>query len=255
MNIKDLQDRYSGQIGFVIGSGPSLSFIKKDELLKIKDYPIICVNSSILKFADLGCKNLYFLSDDTAVKNWSYYQLDLPKIKNCTYLLFEDKLKNEAKHLDQDKIVWFKHKCWYDPHAKVYHPEGLELTRKATDPICGARTSSGSAIHIMHIMNNHPINNGLIILLGSDCCYHQNKRYYWQFKGEKKAFRLDNIPVYSVPNKGIRDGQPIDNHSLDFIQYFEALSKQCEKQNIKVLNASGGILKCFEKVKLEDIIK
>jgi hypothetical protein len=251
MKINDLQDKYSGQIGFVVGSGPSLSFIKKDELLKIRNYPIICVNSAILKFANLGCKNLYFLSDDIAVKNWSYFQLDLPKIKNCTYLLFEDKLKNEVKHLDQDRIVWFKHKCWYDPHAKVYHPEGLELTRKATDPIIGARTSSGSGIHFMSCI----FNAKTTVLLGTDCSYHQNKRYYWQFKGEKKAFRLDNIPVYSVPNKGIRDGQPIDNHSLDFIHYFEALSKQCEKQNIKVLNASGGILKCFERVKLEDIFK
>ena len=143
MNINDLQDKYSGQMGFVIGSGPSLSFIKKDELLKIIDYPIICVNSAILKFADLGCKNLYFLSDDIAVKNWSYFQ-DLNKI-DCTYLLFEDKLKNEAKHLDQDRIVWFKHKCWYDPHAKVYHPEGLVMTK--SEPIIGARTSSGSAIN------------------------------------------------------------------------------------------------------------
>jgi hypothetical protein len=244
MKIEDLKDIYKGKPVFCVGSGPSLHFIEK-ELLKIKDYPIICANSAILKFADLGCKNLYFLSDDIAVKNWNYFQ-ELKKI-NCTYLLFEDKLKNHVSHLDKNKIVWFKHKCWYSPFENKHYPEGLVLTKN--EPIIGSRTSLGSAIHIAYIMG------GIPVLLGSDCCYYQNKRYFWQFEGEKKAYRLDGKHSINYPNKGIKDGFPVDDHSLSFIEYWEALSKQLKKQNINVINCSGGILKCFNRMGLKEVLE
>ena len=46
MRIKTLQDKHVGQIGFVIGSGPSLHDVDFDLL---KDYVTIAVNSAILK--------------------------------------------------------------------------------------------------------------------------------------------------------------------------------------------------------------
>ena len=246
IQIKDLQGIYKDKPIFCVGSGPSIHFIEKNLLLKIKNYPIICANSAILKFADLGCKNLYFLSDDIAVKNWSYYKIELPKI-DCTYLLFEDKLKDNIKHLDKNKVCLFKHKSWYSPEKNYYSPDGLVMTKN--EPIIGSRTSLGSIIHIAYIMGGNPI------LLGCDCCFHKNKRYFWQFEGEKKAYRLDGQQVFNYPNKGVKDGSPVDDHSLAFLEYWEALSKQLKKQNISVINCSGGILKCFNKMGLKEVLE
>ena len=149
MNIKDLQDRYSGQIGFVVGSGPSLHFLENNLLQKIKDYPIICVNSAILKFADLGCKNLYFLSDDIAVKNVNYFH-ELSKI-GCTYLLFEDKCNDDKKNIKDRAEQWFaKRTRLSNPNIRTYvgttfsfldnhgilvdEPDGsLSITKKGKD--------------------------------------------------------------------------------------------------------------------------
>ena len=125
------------------------------------------------------------------------------------------------------------------------------MTKDAQKPIIGARTSTGTAIHLAYIMGFDPI-----VLIGNDCCHYQRKRYFWQFPGEKKAYRVDGMPIVFVADRGKMGNKSIDKHSVDFMQYFNALSKQCKKQNINIIDASGefGLLKCFDKMELEDIL-
>ena len=57
MLMKDLQDRYSGKLGFVIGAGPSLRFIDEKQL---KPYVTITVNSGIVKVPE--CDFFFYLT-------------------------------------------------------------------------------------------------------------------------------------------------------------------------------------------------
>lgn len=246
MDIKTLQDKYAGKIGFVVGAGPSLHF---QDLSKIKDYPIIAVNSAIVKFTDLDCQHLYFLSDDWDVSNWSYFIVDLPKM-NCTNLLFKAKLSKYVRHLDPEKIVWFDHKYWFNPAKNKKYEDGLTFTKDASLPIIGARSSMGSAVHFAYIMGCNPI-----VLLGCDCCYNGNKRYFWQFEGENRPYRLDRKSNFCRPDGGKIKDKPVDHHCIAFLDYWKNLAEHADKQNIKVINASDGILDCFKKMKYEDILE
>lgn len=240
MLLKDLQDKHLGSMGFVVGGGPSLHF---QNIEPLKDYVTIAVNSGILKASNCD----YFLSDDVGVKHWNYYHRDAKESK-CIKLLYEDKLKNDASHFRQEEVLFFKHKWWYSPEKKEYNFNGLEMTKDADSPIIGARTSAASALHFLYIMGCSPI-----VLLGCDSCYRIGKRYFWQFPGEKKAFRLNGNPVFSNPNRGRRRGQFVDSHCCEFDDYWNHFER-INRGKVDIIYASeGGLLECFPTKRLEDV--
>lgn len=249
MEISKLQDIYKGKLVFVVGAGPSLHHIRETTMSKLVDHPIIAVNSAISKFQDYKCKDLFFLSDDWASSCWDYYQNLLPKM-DCTYLLYHKMLKNKCSNLNKEKVVLFNHKIWYDSRLKKYYPNGLVLTKEISKPIIGARTSAASAVHFAYAFGaSH------VVLLGCDCCYSEEKyRYYWQYDGEKKCKPLTSIPLQLSPSERM-DGHWVDNHAKDFLKYWDQLAEQTKKQNINIINASGGILNSFPKMKLEEVLE
>ncbi len=239
MNVIDFVDKHKGEAAFVCGAGPSLHYV---DVEKLKDHVVISVNSSLPKLDFCN----YFVADDIGVKNWDYY-VDLLPTLDCISFLYRDKLKKHARHLDKNKVVWFHHKWWYSPKDKKYNPEGLVFTKG--EPIIGARTTSGTAVHIAYIMGCDPI-----VLLGCDCCYKNFKRYYWQFPGEKKCKRKTGEKVFCNPNKGKYRGQWVDAHSLHFVKYWDALAHQAKQQGINIIDASDSILECLPKMDIEDIL-
>jgi len=225
MSLIKLKNKHIG-LGFVIGSGPSLQFQDLDFL---SNYPSIAVNSAIAKARDAT----YFLSDDWAVSLWDYFY-KLPKKTQA--LLYKDKVEKYSGHIPKDRLLFFDHK------------KDIEFTKDPLKPIIQARTSVGSAIHFGYIMGFDPI-----VLLGCDCCFLNGKRYYWQFSGQKKCRQIRGKNIIYPPNKR-KDGYEMDNHTIDFLNYWDKLAKQAKKQNIKILNASGGILESFPRIKLKDLI-
>lgn len=241
MILEEIIDKHQGTIGFVCGASPSLRHLTKDHLDFMQKHTVLAVNSALSKiqFAD------YFVADDIGVKNWDYYIDILPKLDtHC--LLYKDKLEGHIDHLDERRVTWFKHKWWYDPKNKTHNPDGLVMRKE--QPIIGARTGTGSAVHLAHILGCDPI-----VLLGCDCCYDGLKRYYWQFEGERFCKRVTGEPVFSFPNRGKHQGEYVDAHCMDFLDYWDKLAEQSEKDGITILNASGGILECFKRVKLEEL--
>jgi len=231
--IKDLQNKHKGEMAFIVCAGPSLHY---ENVNLLKNYVTIAVNSSVLKvpFCD------YFVSDDEGIARWNYYMEDL-KYMNCLCLLYEDKLKRLTSHLSKERVVFFKHKIWYDIYKRKKYPEGLILTNE--EPIIGARTSTGTAIHIAYIMGCNPI-----VLLANDCCYDGTKKYYWQFDTEKKVIAMKgNDREFSFPNR-VYEKHNMDSHCIDFIEYFNALEDSIEKQkrnglDIELVNIQKGVFK------------
>ncbi len=256
MELKDLEDKYADKaFGFVVGSGPSLNDVTHKQWKAISPYPVIAINSAIVKFSklDIIFPHLHFLSDDVGVKHWEYYLYDLPKLR-CPSILFKGKLKKHAIHLDQEKIIWFNHKTWFEPSTKKYYEDGLVLTKDAEQPLIGARCSSGTGVHINYIMGCKTI-----VLLGQDCSYNKieektPKRYFWQYN-DKQTKRITGEPVFCWPNKGVKDGHFVDSHCIEFLDYWKALARQAHEQGIKIVNASGGILNWFERKSIEELLK
>lgn len=240
--LKGLENKHKGAMGFVIGGGPSLHF---QNVSALKKYVTISVNSGILKMPECD----YFLSDDIGAKHWNYYQTTA-KDSKCLKLLYEDKLKDCVSHFRAEEVIFFRHKWWYSPETEETNLAGLEMTKDALAPIIGARTSAASAVHFLYIMGCDPI-----VLLGCDSCYRKGKRYFWQFPGEPRAFRLNGEPVFCSANKGLHKGQPIDSHCRDFDNYWKQFAKQ-NKDRAEIIYASeGGIIDCFPMMTLNEVLE
>ena len=245
MELKDLQDKHKDKLIFVVGAGPSLHF---QDVEPLKKYVTIAVNSGIVKvpFAD------YFLSDDIGAKNFNYYVNLAPKL-SCIKLLYREKLGKHAGCFKKEEVIWFNHKWWNDPKNKKKNPTGLVLTKDAKLPIIGARTSMRSAVHFAYIMSSSYTK---IVLLGSDCCYFANKRYFWQFPGEPKVYRTTGEPVFSKPNRGMKNGRPVDSHSVQFVEYWNAFVEQNkDTPDLNIIDTSNGLLECFTKMSLPEVLQ
>lgn len=240
MELKEIEGKHKGKAAFIIGSGPSLHTI---DISPLKDYVTITVNSGIVKMPDCD----YFVSDDQAVREWSYY-LTTAKESNCKKLLYRRKLSNAAAHFKKQDVAFFDHKTWYDPINRKKYPKGLELTREASKPIVGARTSMASAVHLAYIMGCEPI-----ILLGCDCCYVGKNRYFWQFSEKNQPVKLAG-KVQSTPDRGKIDNKPVDYHCVEFKAYWQEFA-QANAGKVEIIDtALNGLLKCFPKMAIEEVL-
>jgi hypothetical protein len=240
MYLEDLKDKHKGEIIVVLGAGPSVNSI--DSVI-LQNFTVISVNSGIVKMKG-SKKQFYYLSDDTGVKNWSYYINDLPK-ENAISLLYKDKLENHIGHLDKDKVVLFNHTWWHSPSDGTYNVDGLKLTK--SEPIIGARTSAGSAVHWAYIMGATKI-----VLLGLDCCYKDNKRYFWEdYPKKEQPFMLNGSKFEKRPLRETYKGMQVDRYSMDFLNYWDHFcdaNKNILKDEIDMMDCSEGVLNCFSKM-------
>ena len=238
MQLKDFKDKYSGRIGFLVGGGPSLHYI--DENLLIPHIKI-AINSGIVKipFAD------FFISDDQSMQNWSYYINLLPKL-SCVSLLYKDKLEKHAGHLKNK--CFYTHTWWYSPEDNTYNLDGLKLTKD--EPIVGARSSMGSALHIAHILGCSPI-----VLLGNDCQLSRDKynyRYFWQY------YPTDQQPYRIKGLKFSEKNQHIGFRQFDFVEYWQclaAVNKNIIGKEIEIIDASDSVLNCFPKMSINKVLE
>lgn len=246
MNLVDLKDKHKGKLAFVSGAGPSLRFIDSDRL---SPYVIFAANSAVLKFPNCD----YFVTDDDGVKAWNYWQTTV-RDSRCIKLLYEDKLKNQVAHLRSEEIIFFSHRQWATPQKNgelLYHKENVKLTEDPEFPIIGSRTSAATALHFAYIMGCDPI-----VLLGCDCCYEGRNRYFWQFPNQPRAVENNNR-IFSIPDKGMKNGKPVDNHCVSFDlywQHFVEMNPEVSKNKIIYVSETG-ILNVFDKMKLDNVLE
>jgi hypothetical protein len=234
MQLKNLQNKHSGKMAFVCGSGPSLHFTDTKIL---KNYITICVNASIAKFPSCD----YFVADDQAVRHWNYFTEILPKSK-CTKFLYKDKLEKYSSELKN--TIFYSHKWWFSPSDNSYNlPEGLRLTRE--EPIIGARMATGSAVHIAHILDCNPI-----ILCGVDIKFQNGKRYYWEYEGEEKLHRINGDKSFFI-NKKIGFDQ---NAFIKYWNHFYEANKSIIGTEVDIIDASDSALDVFPKMSMIEVI-
>ena len=242
IDLKSIHMKHENKMGFLVCAGPSLNDIDKDLL---KDYVTLTVNSAIIGVPDCD----YFLSDDVGVKSWSYYIDDAKKSK-CIKLLYKKKLIDHASHFAEDEVMFFDHTWYFDPRSRKYNLDGLIMSQDVNKPIIGARTSSASGLHMLHIMGCDPI-----VILGMDCHYSSGKRYFWQFWEKNKPFRVTGEPVFSRANAGKYNGKSIDSHCRDMLEYWRLFYKKNRDINASIINCSmTSTVEQFDKQELEQVL-
>lgn len=233
MEFDDLKDIHKDQLIFLYGAGPSLHFTDTDPL---QEHLSIAVNSGIIK--DKKCN--YFLSDDLAIRNWSYY-IDLLSL-DCVKLLYKDKFEGHCS--DLSNVILFEHTWWYSPSTKEYNFDGLKLNRDG--PIIGSRTSMGSAVHMAYIMGCNPI-----VLLGNDCCLKDGKRYFWQYEGEEAPHRVKGHH-FSSGTQNIGFDQKA---FTEYWYYFTRENKDIIGTEVDIIDGSDSSFDYLPKMTVEEILK
>lgn len=233
-NLEEFNGVHKGKTAFVVGSGPSTGML---DLEPLRDYVTIAVNSGYVAvpFSD------YFITDDWSVANWSYFFKDLKESESTIALLYEDMLKNQSAQFN-DRAVLFRHRLGYHITDKYEH-------NNRKNHICQARTSSGSAIHVAHIMGCDKI-----VLIGVDCCRSESVRHFWGKRGavSDRPYRSDKFPV--DPYRRITDSDvQTDTDLMDILAYWKKQAHHFNKCG--VLNASPiSVLEMFPKINLQEFI-
>lgn len=222
---------HKGKTACMLGSGPSLKDF--DSSLWGDNFITFAVNSSIAKVPDCD----YFVSDDNGILFWTYYKEYIIPSK-CKKFLYSKKLKKYAKHIPEEDKVFYDHFEW---NAK--HKSNIQLTDDPSIPIIAARTSLASAIHIAYIMGIRAF-----LLFGCDCRVEDNKRYFWEFKGQPSV-----KPIIKEITSDKYLGSA-DLHFAEFYEYWEAF-EEYNKNKITILDCSDGLLDMFDKISIDDAIK
>ncbi len=258
-NLEEYNNVYKDKLCFIIGSGPSLHF---QDLGMLDKHLTIAVNSGYLAFPNAN----FFVSDDWAVADWSYFSKDLVEAECTTVLLYEDNLQHAASMFG-DRAVLFRHRRGYHL-TEPYKHEEYEYR------IFEAQTSVGTAIHIAYNMGCRKI-----ILLGIDDRYHEGKRYFWQFRKDKpfqrgkfirnyrKIVRLgaevsedeygvvSNLRRATDSNINLPDADLLDVDLLGISKYWKELYKNlqghCDVFNASHLSRSS----LFPKIKLSESMR
>jgi len=245
MIVENFIDKHKGEKCFIYGSGPSLRDVDTKPLER---FVSISVNAGIVKapFSD------YFVSDDAGVTKWDFYYKTLQR-RDVTKFLFRDKFKSVVTPTEENQVVLFDHTWWYSPENDEYNMEGIKL--KKAEPIIGAATSAGSAIHLAYIMGCSSV-----YLLGFDCCFYDNKKYFWQFwekdkhpKMVKKNYRVPLCGKHSNPVKG----KYVNDYYSFFMKYWDDIvdvNKDLINGDFPIINCSDGALESFEKKTIEEVL-
>ena len=235
-NLEEFNQRYRGQIGLILASGPSLcqhlSFLKS---IPYK-WATLAVNSSIIACPDAD----FFISDDHDVCNWSYFH-NL-KDSKTTMLLYEDKL-GHTTHAFGDRAVLYRHRK--GEYITDYYDHNCYDFR-----IGEGRSSVFSAIHIAHIMGCK-----CIMILGLDGCRSGKYRWFWQLPS------WENKPKRTDGKRGDKyrcyiDGQNIlDSDLMDISRYWEERGPDINKKCLVYNGSVNSVINVFPYIPLNEFVE
>ncbi|MFA5599044.1 MAG: hypothetical protein WDA06_00470 [Phenylobacterium sp.] len=218
-----LINKHQGRRAFVVGAGTSLFEL---DLSPIINDVVISVNSSILKFdwQDGISDNRYWVSNDSAVRYWSYWK---------------DVKSSMATKLIRDSWEKYFNEI---PEFLVFSPRKLESNLQDEEKLCFT-SSVPTAIDLAIQMGCNEI-----FLLGVDHYFVGRLSHFWQYwPKEKQPKPLRTIlATYSMQNNIFKLNQHV----------YSALNEYAKSKHINIYNCSlHSRISVFEKVKYEDIVK
>jgi hypothetical protein len=217
----ELRGRFQKKPAFILGSGPSLRFLDPSIL---KDHLVVAVNGSILKCP----KAMFYLSCDGRVTLRSHWEV--ARTSGARFVLSASGAWTHAVGSMSDQKV--KNSIWFKQSRS--HVE-LQMRASATKLISGG-SSILAATHFANILGASPL-----VLLGCDCCSEEGKNHFFEFPGQPKDEYKEGVQFDTS-----------EQHSVSFGSFWERASEH--NADLKILNASGGALECFPRVKLEDVL-
>ncbi len=230
---------HTGKIGFVCGSGTSLSDIPKN----IGDKGIvICINSAGKHFDKVD----YLYLTDSAIPHMEYWEEVVAKSDNI--VLANPQLEGivySVKEKYPDKNCFLMTRNYEDHHDYNF----------GNDILCLGNDAALSCANLAYIMDfKH------VVLCGIDLCYQNGNRY---FTPDAYTHKTDSPYKESFEKDYIRGKQSDGGYETDLwlipsISNWQKVWTQNQVRNIseKILNASPiSMIAHFRKIDIEEFLK
>ncbi len=235
-DLSDLKNIHDGSKCFIVGAGPSATFLNLEEL---DNHVVIIVNSSILLLKwevgtsdDVSLKNRYWISNDRLCCKWDYFWKNVlrakcNKIVRTSWKPFEDKIRDHG--------------------FRYFKPRESERPPLSDDDggLCSV-SSIPTAIDLAVYTGCKKI-----YLIGVDQRMVHGNSHFWQFWDKKKW------PRRSDKGKNFR---PEQKHQVKVFDQnasvFKALKEYAARHSAIIKNCSNlSKLKVFDKISLDDALE
>jgi len=228
---EQFRNLHIGKKCFVCGAGVSIGHM---DLSEIHQYPVICVNSSVLlmPWNDPGDVSYRFwVSTDILCMQWDYFWDKVAK-GECTRLVRNSWARNSA-NLKGVKI-------------NFYAPRRTSSSLDWKEPGLLAGSSILSAIDLSLLMGCKKI-----FLLGVDHRIVSNASHFWENWPVKERPKREGKPGNYMPCQRQQVRVFKSNH-----RYFDMFNSYSKRLDSKIYNCSNiSEVESFEKISLEDALK
>jgi len=198
-SIRELSEKHSNETCWIIGKGPSLQYLKKDQ---IKDGIVIAINESIISIQNMGLENItYSMQKDFCgeiKKELNWIKPD-QKLHNCQ--------PNKIKPINNIPVLLHEHESKYC--LSDYSPKYIFDNEKDFN-ILWYEFSSLTAIYIAKLMGCNKFN-----FVSHDSCINRDTITY------VKDSPLTDSPQYLIQANKLLRFITINNLNHEFIIPYE----------------------------------
>jgi len=227
-SLKKYKDIHKGKRCFIVATGPSLTV---EDLEMLKDEYSISMNSIYVSYKNTDWRPNYYIIQDPFVYEKIHNELhskeyDAMFIGSIIANRFTLPGGNNVNVFPLDLI-------WQQIPNKKYH---TKFSGDIYSRIYSGYNVAYSALQIAVYMGFSEI-----YLLGADCNYMQDKKYFAEDKkrGEERYF----TKKFYAANTG------------KFIMAYEVAKQYCDTHGIKIYNATrGGLLEVYKRINLNDVV-
>lgn len=229
--LKSFKDKYKGQRCFIIGNGPSLNI---DDLNKLKGEITFAFNRIYYIFDKTDWRPSYYLTEDTKIIQQS---LDEINNLNLDYILTPD-------IIDFDYNMKISNAIYFKQIMEKFNDDLPQFSDNFYEKTYWGGTVTYTAIQMAVYMGFKEI-----YLIGVD----HNFSMYEDKDGN--IIRDNTVKDYFCDNYN-EDKEKLEIPNLDdSTKAYIAARKYCDKNNIKIYNATrGGKLEVFERVSFDEIL-
>lgn len=226
--LTSLKDKYYGNRCFIVATGPSLTI---SDLEKIKgEYSFAC-NSIISAYDSTQWRPTFYGVQDMGVFRKVKKRL---VVKDYEYVFISNLIRD--KSVDNAVV---RYPLNLMGHTVALFKNDLERVRYSFSENCALEVADGFSITYSLFQLAIYLGFKEIYFLGQDCNYSANPENQ-HFMGDKTAQKYN--PHWQQTGKLICNA-------------FESSKDYCQKNNIKVFNATrGGMFEVFPRVELENVI-
>lgn len=220
---------HKGKRCFIVATGPSLTI---EDLEKLKDEYTFSMNSIYTSYANTDWRPTYYVIQDPFVYEKIHKDLNSSDYEGMFIgSLVLDKFKVE---IDKNINVFPLDLIWQQIPRMHYH---TQFSEDIYERVYSGYNVAYSTLQIAAYMGFTEI-----YLIGADCNYLQEKKYFMADKNRKEE-RYFTQKFY-------------ESNTDKFILAYEVAKEYANNKRIELFNATrGGLLEVYERVNFDEVIK